>query len=117
MGRRTLDSPRSADHLDSIHICLNNPENCQKTSRTDSPEPSVDKRPMEEGRKGGEAVCATRTGRRLQGGGGAACPTRQSPQVCLTKAEGPDCVSSDSQQDLTSGMLKVNSFALGEWGG
>ena len=30
----------------------------------DSPEPSVDKRPMEEGRKGGEAVCSTWTGRK-----------------------------------------------------
>ena len=43
-----LGSPRPADHLDSTHTCLNNPENHQKTSRTDSPEPSIDKRPMEE---------------------------------------------------------------------
>ena len=54
-----LGSPLPADHLDSTHICLNNPENGQKTTRTDSPEPSVDKRPTEEGRKGGEAVCYT----------------------------------------------------------
>ena len=47
--RRTLGSPRSADHLDSTHTCLNNPENHQKTSRMDSPETSVDKRPMEDG--------------------------------------------------------------------
>ena len=40
------------DRLDSTNICLNSPENHQKTSRTDSPEPSVDKRPTEEGRKG-----------------------------------------------------------------
>ena len=38
-----------ADCLDSTHICLNYPENCQKTSRMDSPEPSVDKRPTEVG--------------------------------------------------------------------
>ena len=44
------------DHLDSTHTCLNNPENHQKTSRTDSTEPSIDERPKEEGRKGGEAV-------------------------------------------------------------
>ena len=47
-----------------------------------------------------------------QGGGGAACPARQSPRVWLAKVEGLDCMSSDSQWDLTSGMLQVNSFAL-----
>ena len=57
-----LGSPCPADNLDSTHICLNNPENHQKTSRTDSPEASIDERPTEEGRKGGEAVCSTRTG-------------------------------------------------------
>ena len=64
-----LGSPRPADHLDSTHTCLNNPENRQKTSRTDSPEPSIDKRSREEGRKGGEAVGATRTGGSDLGGG------------------------------------------------
>ena len=41
-------------------------------------------------------------------------PTRQgrAPKVWLAKAEGLGCVSSDSQQDLTSGMLKVSSSAL-----
>ena len=53
-----LGSPCPADHLDSTHIHLNNLENHQKTSRRDSPEPSVDKRPMEDGRKG-EVVHAT----------------------------------------------------------
>ena len=48
-----LGSPRPADHLDSTHTCLNNPENHQRTSRMDSPEQSIDGRPMEEGRKGG----------------------------------------------------------------
>ena len=62
-----LGLPCPADQLDSTHIGLNNPENCQKTSRTDSPEPRVDKRPTEEGRKGGEAVSATRTGGREPG--------------------------------------------------
>ena len=52
-----------------------------------------------------------------QGGGVAAHPARQSPQVWLAKAEGPDSLSSDSQRDLTSGMLKVNSSALRELGG
>ena len=42
------------------------------------------------------------------GGGGAAHPGKAEP---LAKAEGPDCMSSDSQWDLTSGMLKVNSSA------
>ena len=53
-----------ADHLDSTYTCLNNPENHQKTSRTESPEPSADERPMKEGRKGGEAVRPPRTDRR-----------------------------------------------------
>ena len=41
----------------------------------------------------------------------------RAPKVWLAKAEGQDSMSSDSQQDLTSGMLKVNSSALREWGG
>ena len=41
----------------------------------------------------------------------------RAPEVWLAKAEGPDCVSSDSQRYLTSGMLKVNSSALREQGG
>ena len=78
--RRTLGSPHPADHLDSTHICLNNLEYHQKTSRMDSQEPSVDKRPTEEGRKGGEAVHATQTGGRELGPspGGAARLARQS---------------------------------------
>ena len=50
-----MSSPRLAGRFDSTHTCLNNPENCQ-TSRPDSPEPSIDKRPTEESRKGREAV-------------------------------------------------------------
>ena len=51
--------PHPADHLDSTHICLNNPEKHQKTNTMDSPESSVEKKPTEEGRKGREVVCAT----------------------------------------------------------
>ena len=76
--RRTLGSPHPADHLDSIHTCLNNPENHQKTSRTDSLEPSAHKRPTEEGRKGGEVVCAKRTGGREPGQMGSP-PAKQRP--------------------------------------
>ena len=102
--RRTLGSPCPAEHLDSTHICLNNPENCQKTSRMDSPDPSVDKRPMEEGRKGREAVRAARTGRREPGRRGGP-PAKQSPRVWLAKVKRPDGVCSDSKRDLTSGRL------------
>ena len=102
--RRMLGSPRPADHLDSTHTCLNNPENCQKTSRMDSPEPSTDERPTGEGRKGGQAVRATRTGRREPGQRGS-LPAKQRPRVWLAKAERPDGVCSDSERDLTSGRL------------
>ena len=56
---------------------------------------------MKEGRKGGEAVRATGTGGREPIGRGVARLARQSSGVWLEKAEGPDCVSSDSQRDLT----------------
>ena len=48
----------------------------------------------------------------------------RAPKVWFAKTEGPDSVSSDRQQDLTSGKLKLNSSALvtrarehweGEW--
>ena len=57
-------------------------------------------------------MCATRTGGREPGQWKGSHPARQSPQVWLAKVEGPDCMSSDSQQDLKSQMLKVNSSAL-----
>ena len=104
VGRRTLGSPHPGDHLDSTHICLNNPENCQKTSRMESPEASVDERPTEEGTEGIEAVHAPWTGRRELGRRGGR-PAKQSPQVWLAEAEGPDRVCSDSKWDLTSGRL------------
>ena len=86
-----LGSPRPADHLDSTHTCLNNPENHQKTSRTESPEPSADERPTEEGRKGGEA-CALHG---LAGGPGGrepgwrgGPPAKESPESGLQKRRG-----------------------------
>ena len=91
-----------ADHLDSTYTCLNNPENRQRISRMESPEPSTDKRPTEEGRKGGEALRTPRTDGREPGwrGGSSA---KQSPRVWLAKAEGPDGLCSDSKRDLASG--------------
>ena len=96
-----LGSPCPADHLDSTYTCLNNPENRQRISRTESPEPSADERPTEEGRKGGEVVRTPQTGGREPGprGGPAA---KQSPRVWLAKAEGADGVCSDSKHDLAS---------------
>ena len=102
--RRTLGSPCPIDHLDSTHTCLNNPPNHQKTSRMDSPEPSIVERPTEEGRKGREAVRATRTGGREPGRRGSML-AKQSPRVWLAKAKGLDRVCSDSKRDLTSGRL------------
>ena len=76
--RRTLGLPRPVDHLDSTYTSLNNPENCQKSSKTESPEPSTDERPTEEGRKGGKAVRTTRTGGREAGWRGGPL-AKQSP--------------------------------------
>ena len=76
--RRMLGSLHPADHLDSTHTCVNNPENNQNTGRMDSLEPSIDKSPTEEGRKGGEVVRTTRTGRRELGQTGSP-PSKQSP--------------------------------------
>ena len=69
----------------------------------DSPDPSVDERPTEEGRKGREAVRTTRTDRREPRRRGSP-PAKQSPRVWLAKAEGPDGVCSDSKHDLASGQ-------------
>ena len=104
MARRTLGSLRPADHLDSTYTCLNNPENHQKTSRPESPEPSADERPTEEGRKGREAVRPPRTGGREPGRRGGPL-AKQSPGVWLAKVEGLDGVCPDSKRDLTSGRL------------
>ena len=61
--------------------------------------PNADGRPTEEGRKGGEAVRAPRTGGREPGRRGGS-PAKQSPQVWLAKAEGPDGLCSDNKRDL-----------------
>ena len=76
----------------------------------DSPEPSIDKRPTEESRKGREAMRATRTDGREPGQRGSP-PAKQSPQVWLAKVEGPDGVCLDSKRDSTSGRLYANSIA------
>ena len=68
----------------------------------ESPEPSADKSPTEEGRKGGEAVRTPRTGGREPGQRGS-LPAKQSPRVWLAKAEGPDGLRSNSKRDLASG--------------
>ena len=54
----------------------------------ESPKPSADERPTEEGRKGGKAVRAPRTGGREPGWRGGS-PAKQSPRVWLAKVEGP----------------------------
>ena len=57
-----------------------------------------------------------------RGSGGAACLARQSPRVWLAKAEGPDCMSSDSQRDLTWNVISQqlcseSRRAKGQWKG
>ena len=83
-----LGSLHPADHLDSTHICLNNPEICQKTSRMDSPKSSIDKRPTEEGRKGGEAVRTTWTGGRELGQWRGNPPGKAEPPSLTCKSGG-----------------------------
>ena len=73
-----LGSPRPADHLDSTHICLNNPENHQNTSRTDSPEP---RGPQKRVGRAERQCMLHRLAVGNQGSGGAARPARQSPKV------------------------------------
>ena len=68
----------------------------------ESLEPSADKRPTGEGRKGGEAVRAPRTGGREPGRRGSP-PAKQSPRVWLAKVEGPDGLCSHSKRNLASG--------------
>ena len=68
----------------------------------ESPEPSTEERPTEEGRKGDKAVRAPRTDGREPGQRGS-LPAKQSPRVWLAKAEGPDGVCSNSKRNLASG--------------
>nr|XP_060484880.1 ankyrin repeat domain-containing protein 31-like [Panthera onca] len=77
-GKQIRKNRKLAGKNDSTYTCLNNPENRQRISRTESPEPSADERPTEEGRKGGEAVRAPRTGGRELGRRGGP-PAKQSP--------------------------------------
>ena len=91
---------RPADHLDSTYTCLNNPENRQRISRTESPEPNADKRPTEEGRKGGKAVCAPRTGAREPGGGVALGPIRALESGLQKQRGWTEGVCSHSKHDL-----------------
>ena len=72
--------------------------------RTESPEPSTDKRPTEEGGKGGKAVHATWTGGREPGWRGRPL-AKWRPRVWLAKAEWPDRVCLDSERNLISGRL------------
>ena len=83
-----LGSLHLADGLDSTHICLSNPEDRQKTSRMDSPEPRVNKRPTEEGRKGIEVVHTTRTGRRELGRWRGSLPGKAEPLSLAHKNRG-----------------------------
>ena len=53
----------------------------------ESLEPSADERPTEAGRKGGEAVCAPRTGGREPGWRGGP-PAKQSPESGWQKWRG-----------------------------
>ena len=104
--RRTLGSLHPASHLDSTYTCLNNPENHQKTSRTESPEPSADERPTEEGRKGGEEVRATPLHGLVGGSRGRGAASGQAETTSQAgKSGGADGVCLDSKRDLTSGRL------------
>ena len=54
----------------------------------DSPDPSVDERPMEEGRKGGEAVSTKQTGGREPGWWRGSPPSKAEPKSHLPKWRG-----------------------------
>ena len=83
-----MGSPRPSDRLDYTHICLNNQENHQKTSRMDSLEPSIGRRPTKEGRKSGEAVYATGTGGREQGRWRGGLPGKSEPLSLACRSGG-----------------------------
>ena len=110
-----LGSPCPADHLDSTYICLNNPENRQKTSRTESPEPSQMRGPW---KRVGRVVrwCALQG---LAGGsrsGGAACRPGRAPESGLQKHRGRmECVLTASGTQHLEGY-KLTAL-LREWEG
>ena len=68
----------------------------------ESLEPSADKSPTGEDRKGSEAMRAPRTAGR-EPGQRDGLKGEQSPQVWLAKAEVPEGVCSDSNRNLASG--------------
>ena len=85
-----------ADNLDSTYTCLNNPKNRQRISRMDSPEPSAEERPTEEGRKGTKEENAAQTGGR-EPGGGADCRPSRALESGLQKRRGQtECVPTAS---------------------
>ena len=86
--RRTLGSPRPNDHLGSTYTCLNNPENRQKTSRTESLEPSADERPTGEGRKSGEGRGGARSTDWREGAGVEGRPAGQAQPPSLVGKSG-----------------------------
>ena len=66
----------------------------------ESLEPSADERPTEEGRKGGEAVCAPRTGGREPGWRGGCRPSR-GPESGWQKPKGwTECVPQQVGLDI-----------------
>ena len=83
-----MSSPRLAGRFDSTHTCLNNPENCQKISKMDFPEPSIDKSPTEKGRKGREAAHATWTSETEPGRWRGSPPGKAEPESGLQKWRG-----------------------------
>ena len=74
-----LGSPYPADHLDSTHIYLNSPGNFQKTRRMDFLEPTTNRRPTEEGRKGREEMHAIQKFERVPGWWRGRLPSKAQP--------------------------------------
>ena len=101
--RRTLGSPPPVDHLDSTYTSLNNPENHQKTSRTDSLEPSIDKRPRKRVGRAERRCMLHGLAGGSQGRGAASRQSIAEPPSLACKSGGAIGGCSDSKQDLTSG--------------
>lgn len=86
--RRTVGSPLPTIHIGNACVSVNNPENNQKTGRTDPLQPNVEKRPQKkEKRKSGDVVRSQtdhetihgREGSRGFKGGGGTDPTPAIP--------------------------------------
>ena len=111
--KRTLGSPRPADHLDSTYTCLNNPENCQKTSRTDSLEQT--RGPLKRAGRA-ERQCALHGLAEGRRGGGAARRPSRDPKSGLQKWRGwMECVLTASGTSHLEGY-KLTAL-LREWEG